>query len=367
MDLSTEDLVARQRLALLQLAERLDNVSEACRRLGFSRTQFYVYKQRFQESGMDGLKDLPPIPHSHPHATSTELVKRILELSLDHPSWGCDRLSAQLEEEGESISAQTVQNILNREEMGTKRDRWLILEQRQREEDADLSGEQIVFLEKQNPAYRDRHRKGDYPGELVTQFAVMVGKLVGSGIVYVHAAVDTFSNYAFARLYSSKRPEAAVNLLREDVLPFYGKLNLRFEAVLTNNGREYCGGESHPFESFLEENDIEHLHTRQKKRHTSGFLQRFRTIMLNEFFNEVFGARFYQSIEDLQVDLDEWLAYYNTSRPHLGYPNMGWVPFEKIKAYIDEVGAGDLTVESRVKNSSWVDAALNREGIRGTR
>jgi len=58
--------LARKRLSALELAERLSNVSEACRRRGITRTQFYEYKRRFQTHGLEGLVDLPPIHRWHP-------------------------------------------------------------------------------------------------------------------------------------------------------------------------------------------------------------------------------------------------------------------------------------------------------------
>jgi len=341
---STEDPIVQQRITLLDLAKRLNNVSEACRRLSFSRTQFYVYKKRYEEFGLEGLKDRPPIPHSHPHATPPDTIEEILRLCLTHPSWGCDRLSDHLAKNGANISSQTVQNILNRENVGTKRDRWLLLEKRQKQE-LELTGEQVAFLERQNPAYRDRHRKGDYPGELITQFAIKVGKLVDTGLVYVHAAVDTFSNHAFARLYSSKKAEAAADLLQEDVLPFFANYGLDVEAVLTNNGPEYCGLDDHAFEFFLRTNGIKHLHARPNKKHTSGFLQRFRVVILDEFFIKALEARFYHSVDDLQADLDEWLAHYNTKRPHMGYPNMGSSPLDKIDTYFYDVRTSNMVGE----------------------
>lgn len=54
--------IAQKRLTLLQLAERLRNVSEACRHHGISQSQFYEYKRAFQEKGFEGLMDRPPIP-----------------------------------------------------------------------------------------------------------------------------------------------------------------------------------------------------------------------------------------------------------------------------------------------------------------
>jgi len=86
MDAATK--IAKQRLSVLELAEILGDVSEACRRRGVSRTQFYEYKRRFQTHGLEGLKDLPPIPKNHPQTTPPEVIERILELALKHPRMG---------------------------------------------------------------------------------------------------------------------------------------------------------------------------------------------------------------------------------------------------------------------------------------
>ena len=57
--------IAQKRLTLLQLAEQLRNVSEACRLHRVSRSQFYEYKRSFQEFGLEGLVAKPPIPATH--------------------------------------------------------------------------------------------------------------------------------------------------------------------------------------------------------------------------------------------------------------------------------------------------------------
>jgi len=44
--------VARKRLTVLQLAEQLGSVSDACRRSGMDRTSFYAWKKRFEECGL---------------------------------------------------------------------------------------------------------------------------------------------------------------------------------------------------------------------------------------------------------------------------------------------------------------------------
>ena len=64
-----EKKVVHHRLNALELAKALGNVSEACRRRGISRSQFYEYKRRFQTHSLEGLKDLPPIHKTHPMTT----------------------------------------------------------------------------------------------------------------------------------------------------------------------------------------------------------------------------------------------------------------------------------------------------------
>ena len=65
--------VARGRLSVLQLAQELGSVSKACRQAGMDRTSFYEWKRRFQTHGLAGLKDLPPIPKSHPATTPHDM------------------------------------------------------------------------------------------------------------------------------------------------------------------------------------------------------------------------------------------------------------------------------------------------------
>lgn len=69
---NANEKLAHRRLTVLELAERLNNVTEACRRSGIDRTSFHAWKRRFQTHGLDGRKDLPPIAKSHPMTTPPE-------------------------------------------------------------------------------------------------------------------------------------------------------------------------------------------------------------------------------------------------------------------------------------------------------
>lgn len=336
MSLSSEVKIAAQRLSVLELAKALGNVSAACKQRGMSRTQFYEYKRRFQTHGIEGLVDLPPVHFSHPATTPPEVEQRILDVSLEHPAWGCNRLSDQLKLEGINISAITIQKILNRNEMGGRYDRWLKLEEKHSQKAIELTGEQVAFIEKQNPAFRERHVESNAPGELLCQDTFFVGHLKGVGKVYLHSVVDTYCSYAFGFLHTSKQPEAAAAVLHNDALPFYRAKGLAVKAVLTDNGREFCGKDDHPYELYLELNDIEHRHTQVRRPQTNGFVERFQRTVLDEFFRTVFRTKLYETVEALQADLDAWLRSYNYERPHQGYRNLGKRPFERIDQYLAE-------------------------------
>jgi transposase InsO family protein len=328
--------LARKRLSVLQLAEALGNVSEACRRGDMDRSSFYEYKRRFQTHGIEGLKDMPPIHKTHPQTTPPEVVQQVLDLSLANPTRGCVWLSDMLKLRGVNVSSPTIQDILAKNGMGKRYERLLKLEARAAQEALELTPEQVALIEKNNPCFRERHVESSRPGELLSQDTFYVGRLKGVGRVYLHVVVDTYGSYAFGFLHTSKQPEAAAAVVHNDVLPFYQERQIAVTTILTDNGREYCGTDRHPYELYLQLNDIEHRTTRVRRPQTNGFVERFNRTVLDEFFRLAFRTTFYESVEQLQPDLDAWLLYYNTERPHHGYRNMGKRPMDTVEQYLQE-------------------------------
>jgi transposase InsO family protein len=329
--MTAKEKIAQNKLTLLQLAEKLRSVSEACRRRGVSRSQFYEYKRAFQEEGFSGLMDRPPLPRSFPNETPAEIKEKILKLSIEHPAWGQVRISDQLLLEGVRVSPSTVRNLWLKEGLESKYKRILRLEEQRGGQEIELTEEQVRMLEKANPCFRERRVESLYPGYLLSQDTFMVGVIKGVGRIYLQAVVDTYGSYAFGKLYTSKLPETAADVLYDRVLPFYESQGLTVENILTDNGREYCGREMiHPYQIFLELYGIEHRRTRVARPRTNGFVERFNRTVLDEFFRETFRNKLYVSVEELQSDLDIWLDYYNNERPHRGYRNMGRKPIETI-------------------------------------
>ena len=87
----------------------------------------------------------------------------------------------------------------------------------------------------------------------------------------MQTAVDTYGSFVFGYLYTGKLPDHAALILHNDVLSFYEKHGLQIEAILTDNGREYCGRLTHHhYEIYLELNGIEHRKTRIATPQTNG-------------------------------------------------------------------------------------------------
>lgn len=337
MTASSERKLAENRLKMLTFAETLGNVSEACRKLGISRSQFYEYKKRFEQHGLDGLRDLPPIHKTHPQTTPPEVVEQILAVSYEQPGWGCQKISAKLKQMGIGLSAVTVQDILTKHGLGTRSERLYALEKRHLEEGAELSEEQVKLLEKHNPCFRERHVESAQPGELLSADTSQVCRLQGVGRVILHAVVDTYGSYAFGYLHTTKQPEASAFLLHEYVMPFYQQHGLPVGAVLTDNGREFCGTDAHPYELYLDLQSIEHRRTPIASPQTNGFVERFIRTAKEEFFAVALKRKLYTTIDELQADFETWLVHYNTERPHLGYRNMGACPIQTVQRFSQAV------------------------------
>lgn len=331
---TAEKKVVNHRVNVLQLAKALGNVSEACRRRGMDRTSFYEYKRRLQTHGVEGLIDMPPIHHSHPQTTSPETTEKILSLSLENPAYGCGRISDMLRLENISVSKVTVQHILTKNGLKTMYDRLLKLEEKALNDKIELTAEQIRYLEQTNPCWRERHIESSQPGELLSQDTFYIGRIKGVGRIYMQVVIDTYGSYAFGYLHTSKIPEHSATVIHNDVLPQYQNWGIPVKAILTDNGSEYCGKETHHYELYLALNDIEHRRTKVKSPRTNGFVERFNRTALNEFFRKAFREKFYESVESLQDDFDKWLKHYNTERPHQGYRNLGKRPIDTIEEFI---------------------------------
>ena len=134
---------------------------------------------------------------------------------------------------------------------------------------------------------------------------------------------------AFAKLYDRKNALVAADLLNDRVLPFFEEQGIPLLRVLTDRGTEYCGQrEHHEYELYLAVENIDHSRTRPRRPQSNGICERFHRTLQEEFYATAFRKKLYTSLEELQADLDLWLAEYNQSRPHSGKYCYGKTPMQ---------------------------------------
>ena len=167
------------------------------------------------------------------------------------------------------------------------------------------------------------------PGYCGAQDTFYVGNLKGVGRVYQQTFIDTYAKVGFAKLYDRKTPITAADLLNDRVIPFYEEHGIPLQRVLTDRGTEYCGThDRHEYELYLAVENIDHTRTKTKSPQTNGIVERFHKTLLDEFYRIAFRKKVYDTIGELQADLDLWIDEYNQARTHQGRYCFGKTPMQ---------------------------------------
>lgn len=328
--MTTEQKLIKNKLGLLQLASYLQNVSEACRVMGYSRDTFYRVKKAYEEGGVEALKEKNRRKPNIRNRVAEDVEEAVVEFAYEYPSYGQKRTSDTLRQRGVFISAAGVRCVWLRHNLQTFKLRLKALEERVAKTGMVLTEEQLQALER---AKEEKVAWGEieteHVGYLGSQDTFYVGTLKGVGRIYQQTFVDTYSAVAMAKLYTSKHPINSADLLNDRVIPFFDQYELPLLRMLTDRGTEFCGKpDTHEYELFLALNDIDHSKTKVKNPQSNGICERFQRTVLDEFYRIAFRKKIYQNLDELQIDLDDWMENYNTNRPHQGKRCQGKTPME---------------------------------------
>ena len=330
--IQSNERIIKHKLGLLNLAEELGNVSKACKVMGLSRDAFYRYKAAVEDGGVDALFDKSRRKPNLKNRVDEQVEEAVVAYAIEQPAHGQVRVSNELRKRGVFVSASGVRSIWLRHELGNFKQRLAALEACVAEDGLILTEAQIAALErKQQDDVAAGEIETAHPGYLGSQDTFYVGTLKGVGRVYQQTFVDTYSKVACAKLYTTKTPITAADLLNDKVLPLFEENDLPMLRILTDRGTEYCGkAEQHDYQLYLAINDIEHTKTKAKSPQTNGICERFHKTILQEFYQITFRKKLYDSIDELQKDLDQWIDYYNTERTHQGKMCCGRTPMETL-------------------------------------
>jgi transposase InsO family protein len=325
--------IIKHKVGLLNLAEELGNVSQACRIMGLSRDTFYRYKAAVDDGGVDALICKDRRQPNLKNRVDEQTEAAVVAYAIEEPAHGQVRASNELRKRGVFISPSGVRCVWLRHRLGRFKDRLRRLEEKMAKESLILTESQIHALEKKK---QDDEACGEietaHPGYLGSQDTFYVGTLKGVGRIYQQTFIDTYAKVGFAKLYTTKTPITAADLLNDRVLPFYEEHQLPLLRILTDRGTEYCGkAETHDYQLYLAINDIDHTKTKARSPQTNGICERFHKTILQEFYQVTFRKKIYRDIETLQVDLDQWLDKYNYERTHQGKMCCGRTPMETLE------------------------------------
>lgn len=322
--------IIERKLGILELGQTLGNISDACRKMGASRQHYYDIKTTLEEEGLEGLVEKTRRAPRIANRIDQIIEDKILKYSLEFPTHGQVTVSNELKQKAVIVSPGGVRGVWLRHGLETKKLRLNRLEKWALEQANVLTESQVQALES---AKEEKQAHGEvetfHPGFLVGQDTFYAAWIKGIGKIYQQTAIDTFSNVAFAKLYTDKTALAATDFLNDKILPFFDSHGVRLLRTLTDRGTEYCGvQDQHPYELFCYLSDIEHSRTKARHPQTNGACERMNQIILDEFWQVAFRKKIYKTLEEIQTDLDAYLIRYNELRTNQGRRCDGRTPMQ---------------------------------------
>jgi transposase InsO family protein len=300
--------------------------------MGYSRDTFYRYKSAKEEGGIEALFDANRRKPNLKNRVDEATEQQVVNIAFDFPAFGQHRASNELRKQGVFLSSSGVRCVWLRNGLETFKKRLKLVERRVAEDGIVLTEAQLQALEtKKNDDVASGEIETAHPGYLGSQDTFYVGTIKGVGRIYQQTFVDTYSKVAQAKLYTTKTPITAADLLNDRVLPLFEGHGIKMLRIITDRGTEYCGKhDSHDYQLYLGLNDIDHTKTKVKSPQTNGICERFHKTILQEFYQVAFRKTIYRSIDDLQVDLDKWIEWYNNQRTHQGKMCCGRTPMQTL-------------------------------------
>ena len=313
------------------------SISQVAEKVGVSRQTLHGWLARYEAEGLEGLKDRSHRPVHCPHQMGAEVEAMLLELRRTRPYWGPRRLVFELGKRGVRPlpSPSGVYRALLRAGMI-------------------------------DPAERDRRSRKwkrwerGAPMELWQMDVVGGFPLADGSCAKALTGIDDHSRLCVsAKLMARERTRAVCDGLRA-ALATYGTP----EQILTDNGKVFTGRFNHPvvevlFDAICREHGIEHLLTQPRSPTTTGKIERFHRSLRAEFLS---NQAPFTNLKTAQQALDEWIDYYNNTRPHQSLDMA--TPAEKFATgAVPTPQAASTTTRDDRTGDDWVSRRVTTNGV----
>jgi len=283
-----------EKMEIIHLVEHSNlSVKKTLEELQVPRSTFYSWYQRYQEHGMDGLKNKKLKVKQFWNRIPDHVRGQIVNLALEYPDESPRQLTYRfIDEKAYFVSESSVYRI--------------------------LKGYDLI----ESPAFEviTAKNKFDNPTKRVnemwqtdfTQFLV-----VDWGWYYLSTVLDDYSRYILAyKLSPTMNAQDAEDTLKIalakaeiDKVKVYHKPRL-----LSDNGPAYHSAD---LAQFLKERRIDHIYGAPYHPMTQGKIERWHRSMKN-----VIKLQNYYSPSELERAIAEWAEYYNNQRYHESLENV---------------------------------------------
>ena len=302
--------ITRLRLARL-VVERGWTYASAAKMFMVAPRTAKKWADRYRTEGVTGMRDRSSRPHSSPSRTSPEMVRRIVALRW-RQRLGPVQIAGQLGLPSSTVHAVLVRCRINRL---SRIDR--------------VTGEPLRRYEHDHPGsliHVDVTKFGNIPDGGGHKFlsrqqsranAIATARRTGDrgkqyrpliGTAFVHTVLDDHSRMAYAEICSDEKAATAIGVLQRAVAWFTDH-GVTVERVLSDNGSAY---RSSAWRDACTALGITPKRTRPYRPQTNGKIERFHRTLADGWAY----ARFYESTQERDTTLPDWLHFYNHHRAH---------------------------------------------------
>ncbi len=280
-------------------------VKEACKAQGISDASFYTWRKELAAAG-----EAPALPEAEPATekkqldTANDVEQYVLELKRRYPYYGIVKLCKQLRRDrAVQLTPRQVHKVL--QEYGLAGERQPI--------EAEPKG--------------SRRFERQCPNEL-WQMDIMVYRLQRTGHIYLISVLDDYSRFIVAHKVTTTADAQSVISVFKAAIEEHGLPN----QMLTDRGSQFHAwrGMAH-FEELLSNLQVEHLLTKPQSPQTIGKIESWHRNLQRELLRQ----KWFETVEDAQKAIAEYVRYYNYERVHMGIGYL--VPADRYFGIADEV------------------------------
>ena len=300
-------------------------ISELCQDFGISRPLAYKFIHRYEESGIEGLEDLPKTPHTSPNKTPLLIENKIIKFRTDHPRYGAEKILVKLSEELPGITwpaISTVNLILKRNNMIPHRRRIRRIERMK-----------PIF----DPTKCNQIWSADYKGKFRTG---------DQNYIFPLTIADSYSRYLFAAEALYNATFEATKAVFTRVFRDYGLP----EQLHTDNGSPFAGATSlarlSSLAVWLLEHEVYPVYSDPGCPGQNGRHERMHRELKAEAARPPAANKILE-----QKKLDVFINEYNTFRPHKALDNQtpASVHVRSIREYSEKIIPWDYPKEFTIR------------------